>query len=209
MAARGPNRWFFDVWSRFYDIEVVQRATYRPIHDAVVEVLQQRHCQRLLDVGCGTGQLATRVRDELGGVHVTGCDFSPGMLAQANQRSDKVGWVRGNAMSLPFASATFDAVTTTEAFHWFPDQDAALAEFLRVLVPKGRLLLAVACPPLQVISDLTHLGSRLIDEPFYWPTAGEMRQRIEAAGFRIETQRRVFRFPGLLFLPVLNVAVRP
>jgi SAM-dependent methyltransferase len=103
----------------------------------------------------------------------------------------------------------FDAVVSTEAFHWFPDQDAALAEFFRVLVPGGRVLLALVNTPAEVVSQVAYAGSRLAGEPFYWPTTGQVRRRFEAAGFQVIGQRRVFRLPGFLLPPVLTQAVRP
>jgi ubiquinone/menaquinone biosynthesis C-methylase UbiE len=208
-VADGPDRWFFDLWSRFYDLRLVQRFTYRPVHDAVLEALAGSGCRRVLDVGCGTGLLASRVQRVLDAA-VVGCDFSRGMLRQARSHRPRLAWVQGDALRLPFRSASFDAVLSTESFHWFPDPDAALAEFFRVLAPGGRAYIALVNPPLEGLSRATRLASRWVGEPFEWPTRRRMRARVEAAGFRVEAQRRVFRVPaGLLLPPVLTVGVRP
>ena len=209
MADRGPNRWFFDAWSRVYDLPLVQRATYRPVHDAVLRELRELRPRHVLDVGCGTGLLTTRMRHDLRGTHVVGCDFSGGMLRQAAARAPRVPWVRGDAGRLPFADGSFDAITSTEAFHWFPDQDAALAEIFRVLVGGGHMLIALVNTPAALMSELMYFGSRLAGEPFYWPTVAEMRERVEHAGFRVQKQRRIFRLPGFLLPPVLTRALRP
>jgi len=163
----------------------------------------------VLDVGCGTGILAARLRGELDDVRVVGCDFSHGMLAHAHARDRHTAWVCGDAGRLPFRDASFDAVVSTEAFHWFPDQRAALAEFRRVLRPGGRLLLALVNPRLAVTGRFLALASRVVGEPFTWRTRSEMRRMIGAAGFRVEAQRALFRIPaGLLFPPVVTVATR-
>jgi len=120
-----------------------------------------------------------------------------------------VGWVRADAAQLSLATGPFDVVVSTEAFHWFPDQAGALAECFRVLVPGGRLLLAVVNTPAVPLSQAFLLGSRLIGQPFYWPTTPQLRGWIERAGFHVEWQRRVFRVPGFLLQPVLTSAVRP
>jgi ubiquinone/menaquinone biosynthesis C-methylase UbiE len=207
---RGPDRWFFDLWSWFYDLELVQRATYRPVHDAVLRTLRRHAPRRVLDVGCGTGLLATRLRRELPGAQVVGCDFSRGMLRQASAHLPSSAWVQGDALRLPFPEASFDALLSTESFHWFPDPAAALAEFFRVLGPGGRAFIALVNPPLESLSRVTRAASRLVGEPFEWPTRGRMRARAEAAGFHVESQRRVFRLPaGVLLPPVLTVARRP
>ena len=166
--------------------------------------------RRLLDVGCGTGLLTSRIARELSPERIVGCDFSHGMLRGAAGRSPRLPWVRGNALRLPFREQSFDAVVSTEAFHWFPDQDAALAEFFRVLAPKGRVLVALINPGAEWLSGAARLGSRLIGEPANWPTRARMRRRAEAAGFSVDLQRSVFRLPAPLLLPcVLTAATRP
>jgi len=227
----GPSRSFFDLWAHVYDFAPVQAAVYRPVHDAVLRALRAGPHGAVLDVGCGTGQLVRRLTRLGGGTRVVGCDYSSGMLRQAAGRlrpsrgregvaaparggaarsrahARNVVLVQGDAGRLPFRDATFDAIVSTEAFHWFPDQPAALREFFRVLVPGGRLLLALVSPP-ALVSEVTYLASRLVGQPFYWPTMAGMRERLEAAGFRVERQRRVFRMPGFLVLPVLTLARR-
>ena len=79
----GAKRWFFDAWSRLYDLPVVQWLTYRPVHDAVLHVLREDRPRTVLDLGCGTGLLSQRIRRELPRVWVVGCDFSLGMLRRA------------------------------------------------------------------------------------------------------------------------------
>jgi hypothetical protein len=65
-------------------------------------------------------------------------------------------------------------------------------------------------PPVEALGGVMHLGSRLVGEPFYWPTRQRMRALLEAAGFRVELQRRLYRLPARLLLPpVLTVGVRP
>jgi ubiquinone/menaquinone biosynthesis C-methylase UbiE len=208
-APRGPHRLFFDLWSRVYDARGVQRLTYRPVQDAVVRALRADAPARILDVGCGTGLLAQRLARELPASRVTGCDFSRGMLRQAGAHAGPRAWVQGDAQRLPFADASFDAVVSTEAFHWFPDPAAALGEFHRVLGARGRLLLAFVNPPFAALGRASRVLSRWLGEPLRWPTPGALRRDVEAAGFAVASQRRVFRLPApLLFPAVLTDAVR-
>jgi len=210
MQRRGPDRGLFDLWSNFYDAPLVQRLTYRPEHDAVLRALGRTQHQRVLDVGCGTGILTARIKREFEEAFVVGCDFSNGMLRRAARERPGPGWVRGNALQLPFANTTWDVVVSTEAFHWFPDQRVALAEFFRVLKPGGRLLVSLINPPLELMSRITRKGSKMMGQPLFWPTRSRMRKQTAAAGFRIESQRQVLRMPAGMILPsVLTVAVRP
>src|SRR5262249_57765229 len=141
---------------------------------------------------------------------VVGCECADGMLRQAGEHGHGNAWVQGDATRLPFRERCFDTIVSTEAFHWFPDQPAAVAECFRVLVAGGRLLVALVNLPVEPMSNAMYTGSRLVGQPFYWPTRQRMRALVEAAGFRVEDQRRVYRIPaGILFPPVLTVAVRP
>jgi ubiquinone/menaquinone biosynthesis C-methylase UbiE len=206
----GPDQWFFDVWSRFYDAPLVQRLTYRPEHDAVLRGLRRAPPASVLDIGCGTGLLAARVREEFPAAKVVGCDFSRGMLAQAAEHGRVQALVQGSALTLPFGAGAFEAVVSTEAFHWFPDQDAALREFFRVLVPKGRLLVSLVNPPFEAMSRIGRRVSSLVGEPATWPTRRRMRQRVEDAGFSVESQSLILRVPATLLLPsILTLASRP
>jgi ubiquinone/menaquinone biosynthesis C-methylase UbiE len=213
----GPSRGFFDAWSTFYDFPLLQRATYRPVHNAILRTLGPDP-RTILDVGCGTGQLAARLAERRDTTRLVGIDFSAGMLAHAAERlraarpngaAAAVDFVRGDATRLPLRNGSFDAIVSSEAFHWFPDQDAALRECFRVLVPGGRLILVFVNPPFAAISDAFQAASRMLGQPLYWPTPAELRGRLTTAGFRVEDQRRVFRIPGFLLPPLLTEARRP
>ena len=164
---------------------------------------------RILDVGCGTGKLALRLSRELPGSRVTGCDFSHGMLRQARAHAPRLALAQGDAQRLPFADGSFDALVSTEAFHWFPDPEAALVDFHRVLAARGRLLIAFVNPSFEALARASRVVSRWLAEPFRWPTPTVLRRQVEAAGFEVTSQRRILRLPAsVLFPPVLTEAVR-
>jgi SAM-dependent methyltransferase len=132
------------------------------------------------------------------------------MLRAAAARDAGVDWVRGDATRLPFRDQRFDAVVSTEAFHWFPDQAAALRELRRVLRPGGRLALTVVCPTSGLVGRLASAASRLAGEPFVWAPPEALRDAADAAGLVVERQTRLLRIPGALLLPpFLTVARRP
>lgn len=101
------------------------------------------HCPRgeVLDVGCGTGLLATRLAGA--GYGVTGVDPSEGMLEVLRGRTPEVDAVRGSGTSLPFADHTFDLVLSVAVMHHIADSEAVrqtLSEMVRVANPSGRIL---------------------------------------------------------------------
>jgi len=99
---------------------------------------------RVLDVACGTGVLTREAAGRTGpGGAVTGLDLSPEMLAVAARLSPELRWQQGSADALPFPDRSFDAVVSQFGLMFFPDPVAGLREMMRVLVPGGRLAVAV------------------------------------------------------------------
>jgi SAM-dependent methyltransferase len=110
----------------------------------VVDAAAIRAGQRVLDVACGTGVLARAAADRAGsGGSVVGLDLDPAMLAVAARLSPTLRWHRGRAEALPFANQSFDGVVSQFGLMFVPDPVAALREMYRVLVPGGRLAVAV------------------------------------------------------------------
>ena len=201
--ATSPVARLFDRVSRVYDVGALQTLVYRPAQDLALGELRVAGVRRVLDVGCGTGIFASRMREELG-ADVIGCDLSSGMLEQAAARSDRVTWVRGDSSRLPLGDGAVEAVLCTEAFHFF-DQPAALAEFRRVLAPGGMLLVAMINPRTDVGSGFLRRQTR---DSGTWPSQRQMRHLVEGAGFEITRQQRVNRIMGRLLPTVLTVATR-
>jgi SAM-dependent methyltransferase len=92
---------------------------------------------RVLDLGCGTGDLACHLARA--GVRTVGCDISRPMLAGAARRDTRGGWVQLSPgwRRLPFAAAAFDAVVVSSVLEYTPDPVAALSACARVLRPGG------------------------------------------------------------------------
>ena len=99
---------------------------------------------RVLDLGCGTGELARALA--AAGLQVTGCDISPQMLLRAaRDRDGCAGWVRlePDWRRLPFASAAFDVVVAASVLEYVAEPAAVLRECARVLRPGGVVLYTV------------------------------------------------------------------
>jgi demethylmenaquinone methyltransferase / 2-methoxy-6-polyprenyl-1,4-benzoquinol methylase len=92
---------------------------------------------RVLDLCCGTGDLALAGREE--GGDVTAVDFSAPMLERARSKSSEIVWLEADALDLPLADASFDAVTIGFGLRNVASAEQGLAEMRRVLTPGGRL----------------------------------------------------------------------
>jgi ubiquinone/menaquinone biosynthesis C-methylase UbiE len=115
-----------------------ERAAWDRILDLVVA---QRASLDVLDAGCGTGFLSFELAAR--GHRVTGVDFAPAMLAEARrkavERSVSIRFEAGDAEQLPFVSGSFDLVVSRHVLWTLPHPEAAIAEWIRVLRPGGRL----------------------------------------------------------------------
>jgi demethylmenaquinone methyltransferase / 2-methoxy-6-polyprenyl-1,4-benzoquinol methylase len=92
---------------------------------------------RVLDVCCGSGDLAIAAR-EVGG-EVTGIDFSERMLERARRKEPSITWTEADALALPFVEGSFDAVTIGFGLRNLADAAEGLAELRRVLRDGGRV----------------------------------------------------------------------
>ncbi len=122
---------------------------------------------RVLDLGCGEGQLARQTVAEGAGL-VVGTDPTRNQLAEAARRAGGVVYAAGDAAALPFADASFDAVLACLVFEHIDRLEAAVEEVSRVLAPGGRFLLLLNHPLLQT-PDSGWIDDQMLDPPEqYW-----------------------------------------
>ena len=126
---------------KHFDPQVETDTLALPLTIALADV----EAPRVLDVAGGTGRLARTLLPQLAfDGDVTVLDLSRPMLRQGRPPAapwpGRVHWLQAPAAALPFAAATFDAVTCLEALEFLPSARAALAECVRVLRPGGVLV---------------------------------------------------------------------
>jgi ubiquinone/menaquinone biosynthesis C-methylase UbiE len=115
------------------------------IHGRLVEAAAVRPGQRVLEIGCGTGNLALLVKAREPGAHVVGLDPDFAALARARRKARRRGlpvqWDVGSAAELPYPDASLDRVLSSLMLHHLPDdaKQRALAEARRVLRHGGEL----------------------------------------------------------------------
>lgn len=109
--------------------------------------------ERVLDIAAGTGVSSVPYADR--GIQVVPADFSVGMLREGHRRRPDLPFTAADAMALPFADGSFDAVTMSFGLRNVADVDRALREFLRVTRPGGRLLvMEFSTPTVPVLSTV-------------------------------------------------------
>lgn len=131
-----------------YDImnDLMSVGIHRLWKDAMMDWLAPRPGQRLLDVAGGTGDVAFRFLKRAPGATATVCDMTEPMLiegqkrAEAEDMADRLSWVVGDAMALPFEDNSFDVYTISFGIRNVTRIPDALREAYRVLRPGGRLM---------------------------------------------------------------------
>lgn len=116
-----------------------------PLYGAVLDAARVTPGTRLLDAGCGAGLLALLA--SLRGARVTGLDASVALLAIARERLPEADMREGDLEALPFADASFDAVTAVNSLFYAEDMSAAMRELVRVVRSGGRVVVTAWGPP--------------------------------------------------------------
>jgi SAM-dependent methyltransferase len=169
-----------------------------------------RRGDRVLDVGCGTGVLAREALRRVGQEgRVAGVDLNEGMLAVAARAEPAIDWRAGEAASLPFEDASFDAVVSQFALMYFPDRAASLREMWRTLAPGGRLAVAVWAPieharGYQILVDIAdrqcgHEAADVLAAPFVLGDQAELAKLVadsDIPGAKVALHEGSIRFPS-------------
>ncbi len=130
----------FDAVARRYDVtnDVLSLGQDRRWRRAVIDAVDPGPGEVVLDLAAGTGTSSQPFADR--GATVVPCDFSLGMLRVGKQARPQLPFTAGDGTRLPFADATFDAVTISFGLRNIVDPVAGLAEMRRVTRPGGRLV---------------------------------------------------------------------
>ncbi|MBL0214925.1 MAG: class I SAM-dependent methyltransferase [Myxococcales bacterium] len=155
----------------------------------------------ILDVGCGTGEISSRLAEVFPRAQITGVDLLEPHLELARRRyaalADRLTFTQADAFELPFPAASFDLVVCRHLLQAVPRPEAILAEMVRVTRPGGVL---------HVIPedyDMIHAGPARLDVGAFWHAGPRAYNR--AAGIDLHIGRHIFHH--LRALPVDDIAI--
>lgn len=113
------------------------------MYEAVMQRIKAQSFSTILDIGCGTGAVLTKVLSECTDIQACGVDLSQKMIEKAAEiLGPGVQLVVGDADDLPWKNNSFDLVVCNSSFHHFPEPTRVLNEINRVLKPAGRIIIA-------------------------------------------------------------------
>ncbi|MFC9897543.1 class I SAM-dependent methyltransferase [Nocardia sp. NPDC127579] len=163
---------------------------------------------RVLDVGCGGGQLALELSARNPGLRIVGVDADPGQVRRAArrvvQRADRLRFERASADRLPFPDDSFDAVVSVGSVKHWPDAAAGMAEMVRVLRPGGLLRVLEADRSTTLADARITVGCLQYPRPLRGLGARFFRACVAGPGVSLDNARALLRG-----LPVEQARIAP
>jgi ubiquinone/menaquinone biosynthesis C-methylase UbiE len=171
------------------------------VAELLIETLDVRSTERVLDVATGSGNAALAAARR--GCEVVGVDYVPALLDRARRRSDAEGleatFIEGDAEALPFGEAQFDVVSSVFGAMFAPNQEQTAAELVRVTRPGGRIGLA-SWTPEGFIGQFFKTNGRHVPppagvrSPLQWGTPERIGELFASASSDIRFERRFYTF---------------
>jgi ubiquinone/menaquinone biosynthesis C-methylase UbiE len=151
---KGKSKQLFDNQANNY--EATRNGKHaQKLYSGVVENVSKFNCERVLDVGCGTGTVLSllAINESIG---LSGVDLSEKMIAVAQKKlGNRVELKIGDSEKLPWEANTFDGIVCTDSFHHYPNPKQVLNEMARVLNHDGYLIIGDPwmMMPLRVLTN--------------------------------------------------------
>ena len=152
------------------------------ITNKTLRLMDLKKTDRVLDLGCGSGWASRLLAKDAR--EVTGVDVSDEMVKQATESSKNypnVKFLWGSAQKIPCGDNSFDKMLSVESFYYYADQEAALDEIFRVMVPGGRIFILIN---LYKDNEYSLQWVHLLKVPVHVRSAAEYVAMFEKHGFR-------------------------
>jgi len=165
----------------------------------LVDLLDPKAGERVLDLGCGTGHLTTQIAAR--GAEVVGLDSSMSMVAQARQNYPKLKFALADARAFQF-DTPFDAVFSNAALHWVPEAGRVVECVAKALKPGGRFVLEMGgkgniARIVTALEEVLGGAGYAARNPWYFPSAAEYSTVLEHHGFEVEALWTIERWNKL------------
>jgi ubiquinone/menaquinone biosynthesis C-methylase UbiE len=145
----------------------------------------------IMDVGCGTGRLLRKAKQQFPNAHLVGVDAAEKMIEQAAVLLPEAEFHVAMAEALPLPNTSVDLAFSTLSFHHWVNQAKGIGEVARVLRPQGRFLLADIVIPRWLSLFVRH---------FRYNSPARIREMFTQAGLTVELQQQPWRWSRVLLI---------
>lgn len=160
--------------------------------ESLIELLSPQKGESILDLGCGTGQLAQKIA--ISGAEVIGIDQAPSMIEQAQKNYPDLKFTVADARNFEF-SQPFDAIFSNAALHWVKEPKQVIKCIWQALKPGGRFIAEFGGKGnVQAIVEALESTIQINQNPWYFPSIAEYATLLEQQGFCV-TYATLFERP--------------
>lgn len=196
----------FDEWSKKYDRSLLQFLIFRRSHNMFISnIMHDMRPIRILDVGCGTGEFAMKLKGYKKDAGVHGLDISPDMINTAKTKfKDEIDFRIGDVENMPYEDSYFDYLTCSHSFHHYPHKKKAVREMFRILKSGGKIMIIDGCKDSfwgRLIFDVIVAAH---EKDVHHLDSGQFARILKDCGFSKITQE-IFN-PGIPLLFTMGVA---
>lgn len=168
--------------------------------EGLLPLLQAQPGERIIDLGCGTGQLTAKIA--AAGAIVTGIDSSASMLAEARAAYPAIDFREADARAFDLPEKPYDAVFSNAVLHWVPQARAVADRCFVHLRPGGRFVVEFGGHGnvAGIVAAAQTAGGELglaLQHAWYFPTIATYTSALEQAGFAVDSAQLFDRFTQL------------
>ncbi|MBU4376715.1 MAG: methyltransferase domain-containing protein [Candidatus Omnitrophica bacterium] len=199
----------FDDWSKKYDRSLLQFLIFRRSHNMFISniVHDSRHIN-ILDVGCGTGEFAMKLKSYKKDASVYGLDISSDMIRAAKAKfNGEIDFRVADVEHMPYEDNQFDYLTCSHSFHHYPHKKKAVREMHRILKNKGKIMIIDGCKDNLLGRVIFDVIVKAHEGDVHHLHSSQFARILEESGFKNVTQE-IFN-PCIPLLFTMGVAKKP
>jgi ubiquinone/menaquinone biosynthesis C-methylase UbiE len=185
----------WDFWAGRYEKLWVQKYSLAPTRGRIVDRLKKvinsnERKYAILDAGCGTGQLLRDIQSEFKDydLELTGIDFSPGMIAEARDKSKNIGYMICNIEEFISDEKSYDIILCSHSFPYYKDKQGVIEKFSGILSVSGSLIMAQASQN-NLYDSIVMPFVKLTTSKASYPSVGKVSKMLEPYFSGIEVER--------------------
>lgn len=184
----------YDAWEKLahrYNDQWVQKYSLRPtrrdVKNIVLPLLSQNGDLKILDVGCGTGQLISEISAQYKSVDYLGVDVAKNMIevARKSNNGERVRFVNSSIDDFE-CEEQFDIIICTHAFPYFPDKPGTMRKMAKLCKTGGRIII-VSDSTNNLKDLLINLGVKTQTSRARYLSIKQMKELFDMAGFEVKS----------------------